>query len=397
MNSVHPDRAPAEYSEGFAELHTYDEELVPMSSRRSGRPERQEKKRRRRRTAVMGLTIALFAAVVVFVVSFISPLFTAGEDDMADFPGPGTGSVTIEIEQGAASSATAQTLVDNGVVASTGAFLQALRTDDSESVIQPGSYELKTEMSADGAVAALLDTEANAVHYAAVDQGLRQDEAFEVLAEASGVPLEDFTQLAEDPEKFGLPEQAPSLEGYLSPGQYRFPLDFTAADIIQMMVDKTFANLEKAGVEGADEQYRILTIASIIELEGNPENYAEISGAIQNRLYEPNSETNGRIQSDATVTYGLDRKSYELTAEEKADKSNPYNTYANAGLPIGPISSPMLPSIEAAANPQENPYYYWVTINLDTGETLYAETLAEHNQNVLKYVAWCEGNPGRCE
>lgn len=401
MSSVYPDRSSIEgrdeSPEAYEYQYEYNEDQVPFSSRRSLRPAKERHTRRRRKTIVMTLTLALFAAVVIFAVSFISPFFAGGEDPLADYPGPGTGSVAVDVEQGAATITIAQNLVDSGVVASTGAFMNALRADDSGNLIQPGTYELKEKMPAGDAVASLLNTGQTAVHYAAIDQGLRQPEVFEVLSTSSGIPVQKFEQLAQDPTQFGIPKQAPSLEGYLSPGQYRFPLDATASEIVEMLVEKTFANLQKAGVEGADEQYRILTIASIIEFEGSPESYPKIAGAIDNRLNDPISEIGRFIQSDATVTYGLGRKSYELTAKEKSDTSNPYNTYANPGLPVGPIGSPLLPAIKAAADPQENPYYYWVTVNLDTGETLFAERHAGHVRNVNQYQQWCADNPGRCQ
>ncbi len=401
MSSLYPGRSSTEHRnelpEPYEYHYEYNEEHVPLSSRRALRPVKERRNRRRRKTIVMALTLALFAAVVVFAVSFISPFFSGGEDPLADYPGPGTGSVTVDIEQGAAAISIAQNLVDSGVVASAGAFMNSLRADDSGNLIQPGTYELKEEMPAEDAVASLLNTDQTAVHYAAVDQGLRQHEVFEVLSTSSGIPVEEFEQLANDPAQFGLPDQASNLEGYLSPGQHRFPLDASATEIVEKLVEKTFTNLDKAGVEGADEQYRVLTIASIIEFEGSPEDYKDIAGAIDNRLNDPISEIGRFIQSDATVTYGLGRKSYELTAEEKADKSNPYNTYAIPGLPVGPIGSPLLPAIEAAADPADNPYYYWVTINLDTGETLFAERHDGHVQNVDQYQQWCADNPGRCQ
>ncbi|WP_449372954.1 endolytic transglycosylase MltG [Arthrobacter psychrolactophilus] len=140
-----------------------------------------------------------------------------------------------------------------------------------------------------------------------------------------------------------------------------------------------------------------VTIASIIEFEGNKANYAKISGAIENRINNANGETGGRLESDATVAYGLGLKTYNITAEQKADKSNLYNTFANPGLPVGPIGSPGSEAIEAAANPESNPYYFWVTVDLKTGETLYAATYAEHLANVAKYTAWCEANVGECK
>ena len=100
----------------------------------------------------------------------------------------------------------------------------------------------------------------------------------------------------------------------------------------------------------------------------------------------------------AFVTYGLGRKGYDITPEEKADKDNPYNTYAHTGLPVGPINSPGGPAIDAAANPDDVPYYYWVTVNLDTGETKFSETLEEHNAYTKEYLKWCsEQDEGRCD
>lgn len=99
---------------------------------------------------------------------------------------------------------------------------------------------------------------------------------------------------------------------------------------------------------------------------------------------------------DSAVTYGLGTKSYNFTEEQRQDKSNPYNTYANPGLPPGPIGSPGKTAIDAAAKPKSNYYLYWETINLDTKETKFSRTLAEHNGYVDQYNAWCMANVGRC-
>jgi UPF0755 protein len=139
-----------------------------------------------------------------------------------------------------------------------------------------------------------------------------------------------------------------------------------------------------------------VTVASIVQAEGGQAEYKDVAGAIYNRLKPTNTETSGLIQSDATVTYGLGKKTFHIDEAEKADKSNPYNTYAIQGLPAGPIGSPGKTAIDAAAKPNDNDYLYWVTINLDTKETKFSKTLAEHNGYVEQYNAWCEANPGRC-
>ena len=260
-------------------------------------------------------------------------------------------------------------------------------------LIVPAHFEVE---SAEAAVDALLGTGGEAVHYVAINQTLRKDEAFKALADGTGIPVSEFEQLDKDPAKFGIPSQFPSLEGYLHPGEYRFKTDATAEDIIREMLDKTKADLKSAGVTGHQHTFDVLTIASILEFEATPQDYRAVAGAIHNRIDNPGGETNGYLQSDATVAYGLGEKTYQITAEQKQDASNRYNTFANKGLPEGPIGSPGLKAIQAAQNPQKNDYYYWVTVNLDTGETKFAKTYAEHQKNVEEYQSWCSDHEGKC-
>ena len=343
----------------------------------------------------MLIVVLGFVGVVVAAAMFLRNLLGVGE--VTDYAGPGTGSVTFTVEAGAGPLVVGNGLEQQDIVASSDEFLNALGTVADGRVIQPGEYEMKYQMSSEEAARALLMDADAGVSYAAIARGLRQNEVFDILAESTGIPREEFVALAEDPTQFGIPEQAPSLEGYLYPGEYRFGLDVSATDVIQEMVDNTKAALEEAGVTDATEQYEILTIASIVEAEAGRADYAQVAGAIMNRLGPNNTETNGEIESDATVTYGLGRRSYDFTEEERADESNPYNTYAFAGLPVGPIGSPSAEAIDAAVNPADVPYFYWVTVNLDTGETKFSETLAEHNAYTQEYLAWCADNAGRCQ
>ncbi|WP_309069991.1 endolytic transglycosylase MltG [Arthrobacter sp.] len=389
---------PDDYFEDHYPVHPEPVEQffeADLPSRRTRRPSKARQRRRRRRTIVMLVVVLGFIGVVVAVAMFLRSLLGVGE--VTDYAGPGTGSVTFTVDAGAGPLIVGNGLEQQDIVASSEEFLKALSSVADGRVIQPGDYEMKYQMSAEEAAQALLAEGGAGVHYAAVARDLRQNEVFDILAESTGIPREEFDALAKDPTQFGIPEQSPTLEGYLYPGEYRFDLEISATEVIQQMVDNTHAALEEAGVTDTAEQYRILTIASIVQAEAGQADYAQVAGSIMNRLGPDNTETNGLIQSDATVTYGLNRKSYNLTDEEKADKSNPYNTYANEGLPVGPIGSPSAEAIEAAVNPADVPYYYWVTVNLDSGETKFSETLAEHAQYVQEYQAWCADNAGRCE
>lgn len=343
---------------------------------------------------VMLVVVVIFVLAGVAAAQAIAPIL--GFDRGKDYPGPGGEQVVYELKRGASPRTVATDLKSQDVVASERAFVKALSEAKADDKLIPGSYPLRKQMKASDAVQVLLQATFTRVHYAPIPQNLRQEEVFEKLHKSTGIPASEFADLAKSPQQFGLPPQAPSLEGYLAPGEYRFPVDVTARQILTEMVKRTMEELAKAGVQGADNQYRVLTLASIIEAEGQPRYYAAIAGAMENRLNNPSAETGGRLESDATVSYGLGRKSYNITSAEKADTSNPYNTFAKKGLPVGPIGSPKMQAILAAATPEKNSFYFWVTVNLDTGETLFAKTFAEHQQNVAKYSQWCSAHPGRC-
>jgi UPF0755 protein len=351
-----------------------------------------KKVRRRRRFLALVLTLTVFVIAIAVGAQFLKPLL--GGDTMADYPGPGTGQVTITVEPGAGPKSVATELQEKKVVANADTFMKEFAA--SGGALSPGTFSMRQEMKNSDAVAVLLNNEQGKVMYFALSAGLRINESLQAISEGTGIPVADLKALSDAPAQFGVPAKAKNLEGFLAPGEYRFPLGTSAKDIFQKLVGNTLAELKAQGVTNPAKQYDVLTVASIVQAEGGQAEYGDVAGAIYNRLKPNNTETNGLIQSDATVTYGLGIRSFHIDEEQKADKSNPYNTYANKGLPAGPIGSPGKTAIDAAAKPKSNNYLYWVTINLDTKETKFAKTLAEHNGYVERYNAWCAANPGRC-
>lgn len=351
-----------------------------------------KKVRRRRRFLALVLTLTVFVVAIVVGAQFLKPLL--GADTMADYPGPGTGDVAITVAPGAGPKSVATDLQDKKVIANADTFLKEFAA--SGGALSPGDFTMRKEMKNSDAVAILLNKDKAKVMYFALSAGKRISESLQAISEGTGIPVSDLKALSDAPAQFGLPAKAKNLEGYLFPGEYRFPLGTSAKDVIQKLVGTTLDELKAQGVTDPAKQFDVLTVASIVQAEGGQADYGDVAGAIYNRLKPNNTETNGLIQSDATVTYGLGIKSFQVDEAQKADKSNPYNTYANPGLPAGPIGSPGKTAIDAAAKPKSNDYLYWVTINLDTKETKFAKTLAEHNVNVEKYNAWCDANPNRC-
>lgn len=350
-----------------------------------------KKVRRRRRLLALFLTLAVFITAVAVGAQFLKPLL--GSDKASDYPGPGTGEVQLTVEPGQGPRAVATALESQKVVANADTFLQAFTT--SGGTLAPGDYTFKMEMKNSDAVNVLLGKDKSKVIYFALSAGLRIGESLQAVSDGSGVPLDQLKALSDSPAQFGVPAEAKNLEGFLSPGEYRFPLGTPAKDILQSLVKVTLDELVSQGITDPAKQYQALIVASIVQAEGGQADYGDVAGAIYNRL-KPNDQTGGFLQVDSAVTYGLGTKSFNFTDAERADKSNPYNTYANPGLPPGPIGSPGKTAIDAAAKPKANDYLYWVTINLDTKETKFSKTLAEHNVYVAQYNTWCEAHAGRC-
>jgi len=167
------------------------------------------------------------------------------------------------------------------------------------------------------------------------------------------------------------------LEGFIYPDTY----EVYENSNLEMILEKILSNFKNkvSDVYKLENKklYEILKIASIIEEEAKLDvDRPIVSGIIQNRL-----KSDMKLQIDATVIYFTQNK--DNIANDK-NIENPYNTYINKGLPIGPIANPGMSSIEAAINPVATDYLFY--INKDSGEAVYAKTLEEHNRNIRAYL-----------
>lgn len=315
------------------------------------------------------------------------------EAEETDFPGPGSGEAIVEVAEGDTGTDIAKTLVDAGVIKSTGPFINLFSSTADASGIEPGVYRLKLEMSSADALNALLDPANLAGHRVIIPEGLRLTQTWPLLSDATDIPVEDFEAAAEDYTAYGIPENpAGNLEGYLWPGRYDIPEDATAEQVIQMMWDRMEQQLTDRGIAEAD-WHRTLTLASLAELEANKEeDYGKVVRVILNRL-EGAGEAGGTpmpLQFDSTVHYVAGKNSAVATTNEERAIDSPYNTYKYTGLPPGPIAAPGGPALDAAVNPPAGDWLYFVTVNTDTGETRFAATWAEHEENVAAWREWAQ-------
>ncbi|PWB96739.1 endolytic transglycosylase MltG [Homoserinimonas hongtaonis] len=307
-----------------------------------------------------------------------------------DYTGAGTGETSIVIKDGDNGEDITRSLLEAGVIKSFDAFYALLLKENPS--FYPGNYVLAEKMSARAALDALLDP-ANRVELTAlVVEGKSSWDIYETLSAATEIPVADFEAAAADLASFGLPPEATSLEGYLFPARYTFQPGMDAHSVLQTMVDRMRASLTAAGVAPADE-HRVLTIASLIQREAGSslEDFAKVSRVIQNRI-----DTGMKLQFDSTAHYGWqwahgereESSVFSTSAELKDD--NPYNTYVHTGLPPGPIGAPGDDAIAAALNPAPGDWVYFVTVNLDTGETVFSVTGDQHNAAVKQLQNWCK-------
>jgi UPF0755 protein len=369
---------------------TDDDDLHPGVSRRGRRTGTRGPVRAARRLLVLLVAVGLVAVAAVAAVSVLRPM-VSGFGASNDYPGPGSGSVEVVVNPGDTGRTIGATLEAAGVVKSAKAFSDAAAGNPAASGIQPGTYTLPKEMKAADAVAFLTDTTHRSVPRVTIREGLWKTEVFAELAKQTGLPLADYEAAAKDAAALGLPAGAQgNIEGYLFPATYELPPKSTAVEQLQLMVQKSVAELTRLGIP-ADKVERTMILASIVEAEGRrAEDRPKIARVIENRLAVPM-----RLQLDSTVSYGVQKRSVTTTDAERATV-NDYNTYARDGLPVGPIGNPGAFAIEAATNPTPGTWLYFVAVNPSTGETRFATTDAEHQQNVREFQAWCSANKGQC-
>jgi UPF0755 protein len=322
------------------------------------------------------LTLLFFAAVVVGGVMMMGSASDGADGEP----------VTVEVPEGAGASAVADILADQGVIRSAFAFRLAARFDDRASRIREGTYTMQTGMGTDAALEELsAEPEGAETFRVTIPEGRTAQQTLERLAEAEGSPF-SLQELEEALTGVPLPEWVPSdlpeaprpfvaYEGLLFPDTYEFRVDTDPQDMLNSLVAQTDSVMDDIDPPEGLSRHEVLVMASLVEREARlPEEQRRISSVMHNRLAEPM-----RLQIDATVIYAhgehLDR-----VLNEHLEIDSPWNTYQADGLPPTPISGSGRAAIEAAADPVDEDYLYYVVIDPETGEHGFSRTLEEHNQ-----------------
>ena len=291
-----------------------------------------------------------------------------------DYPGPGTGEVRIEVGAGQSARTIGRTLHEQEVVASVEAFATAAQADERSAGIQPGFYRMRREMAAVDALAILIDPAQRIETRVTVPEGLRAERVLDLLAEQTGIPRADFDAALADPAGLGLPAYAHGkAEGFLFPATYDIAPDLDAPGVLRLLIRRYDQAAAKVGLDGAPlTAYELVTLASLLEGEAKlDEDFGRVSRVVYNRL-----AAGMPLQLDSTISYALGENREFVTLEDTRIDS-PYNTYQISGLPPGPINSPGERALELAKNPPPGDWLYFVTVDLETGETKFTASYDE--------------------
>ena len=319
--------------------------------------------------------VAAVVSALVVVAAIGSALFLVRSPaPTEDFAGVGTGEVTVTVQRGDTITEIGQSLKQAGVVASIDAFVSAALVDDKGASIGPGTYTLRRGMNGAEAVALMLDPASRAESRLILPEGLRMGQTVELAAESTGLPAAEFESVLAKPGGLGLPDWSQDRpEGFLFPASYDLAGDESAEKVLETLVQRfsqasADLNLVGRAKDLGLDPYEVLVIASIVQAEGHPGDFAKVARVIYNRL-----DAGMPLQMDSTVAYGLGIVDLTLSEEQLASDS-PYNTYANEGLPPTPINSPGEAAIEAALEPAKGKWLYFVSVDPRTNETKFART-----------------------
>ena len=292
-------------------------------------------------------------------------------------------STFVQIEHGMSSRAIAQKLASQGVVRSQWAFL-AVRLLHPRAGLQAGEYRFSGEETPLQVYDKIRRGEIFYEEFT-IPEGSNIFDIAELLKHSDTVNAQAFLKAAADPTSIrDLDSKAPNLEGYLFPSTYRVTHKTTARQLCRQMTDE-FRKQWKTlgGPQQADKTHQIVILASLVEKEAAaPGDRPQVASVFLNRL-----RLSMPLQCDPTTVYAalLENRYKGVIHKSDLASTSPYNTYAHAGLPPGPIANPGLLSLKAALYPADTNYLYFVAKPGNVGSHKFSSTLADHEKAVQDY------------
>lgn len=347
---------------------------------------------------ILGCLLATLLLLGCSVEEIYLGLYIDGKtDELAEPIGSDETPIDFKIEPGQSVTEVAGNLKAMDLISDTELFRRYVQYKGLDAGIQAGTYSLNQTMTIPE-IARTLQKAESPDQQVTVAEGKRLEEISVIVSEQTEIDAETFLQLAQTgwqnselKQKHLFLTQIPvtaTLEGFLFPNTYRLATDATAYDLIDKMLASFDAQLTPEVQQGFINHnltiYEGITLASIVEREAVvAEERPMIASVYYNRYVD-----GWYLSADPTVQYALGYRPDEESWWKHQlyfvdlDVVSPYNTYRNIGLPPGPIASPGAGAIQAAANPAESDYYFFmVDCTLNNGSHAFAITEEEHYVN----------------
>ena len=354
---------------------------------------------RRQRSGISGLfrlllAIVIMAGLVAGVIFGAKAIITklTHTTTVADYTGPGTGSVDVTILSGQSATAIANGLEAKGVVKSVVAFTNAAKADPTRaSKIQAGDYVLRSHMSGAAAFALLFDPKARNAEPFTVAEGLNMSQSLPIIARATGLKLTDLEAAANSPQLLGLPTWAAGVtnaEGFLYPATYAPKRNTSAVNVLRAMVARFNVEAVQLGIATKAQALKItplqvVTLASIVEKEVNQSgDLGKVAAVFFNRLHD--TADFPTLGMDSTTRYATKNFTGQLTPSELASTS-PYNTRAEPGIPPGPIGSPGQATLSAVLAPTPGNWTYFIYLPKEK-QTVFTASSSEFANYQQQYI-----------
>ncbi len=359
-------------------------------------PEEPVKKKKRRRKrghthiifgvilSVVIISVSILAAV--YILKFSKELLGIGKSDIE---------MVVEIPMNSSTYDIAEQLFREGIISDPSLFRLFSKFKGADGTYIAGTHTLSPQMDYSTIIEILQEEAENQRETADIvfPEGITLIEAANALEEKGVCDAEEFIKIFNSSEfGFDFEDKVKTssmkfykMEGYLFPDTYQFYIE----DDPRVVAKKIYKNFEaritpdlygRMDDLGMDLE-EVLTFASIVQAEASDtRNMKLVASVFYNRLNDPDNFP--LLQSDPTTNYVEDviKPNIEIKSEKMFEA---YDTYRGAGLPPGPICNPGLDAIDAVLYPSETDYYYFCS-NLETGEFFYAETLEEHEQNLIE-------------
>ena len=316
----------------------------------------------------------LLAGIAIVLITFGLFVLRSHNTSSPDFPNvasvQGLPEVTIDIPAGSTGSEIARILFEAKVVKSSTAFFRVAVGDSRSEKIAPGSHKVTMKISAAQALEQLLDPNRIPNLIRIYEGGWKSEVA---------QSLRDYGFTSHEVEQafkaVRLPKGFSSVEGLLFPAQYTFQKGATATEAVQAMIDRfTQESVSKLIMKGSKDftPSQLLTIASIVQAEGDIKDYPQVARVILNRL-----KLGMPLQLDSTVHFIKKVRGQIFLSTQSTLINSPYNTYKRYGLPPGPIGSPGVDAMSAALKPASGDWLFFITVA--PGDTRFTKSIDEFN------------------